>query len=168
MKKPATEKSPIITKKTLSEPQVSKPILPETEKKSLQISTKSIVKFWLLGLVFVFLGYLLFSTLNMMYAILTAVIIAISMEGIILALEKKLKSRGRAIGLSYLLLMLFLLSGLIFVIPFLISQVSLLITRISGVVVQMRDFILSSTRPDAILQLSWLPDFLKSAILEHR
>lgn len=169
MKKNTTEKSPLISQKPLNKIQNIEPnIFEKFEKKNLQISTQSIIKFWLWGLVFVFLGYLLFSTLDMLYVILTSIIIAISMEGIILTLEKKLKNRGWAIGISYLLLILFLLSGLIFVIPFLISQISLLISRISEVVMQIKDFIISSTRPNAIHQLSWLPDFFKSYILEHR
>ncbi len=167
MKKTATEKTVISAEHAVNENEVSLCKTPKPQQDMLQLTTKSIVKFWLFGLVFVFLGYLLFSTLEMIYAILTAVIIAISMEGIILSLEKKLKSRGRAIGIGYLLLMVFLLSGLVFVIPFLISQVSLLITWISSVVVKLKDFVLYSTRPEVINQLSWLPDFLKSYILEH-
>ncbi len=167
MKKTATEKTVISAEHSVNENEVSLCKTPKPQQDMLQLTTKSIVKFWLFGLVFVFLGYLLFSTLEMIYAILTAVIIAISMEGIILSLEKKLKSRGRAIGIGYVVLMVFLLSGLVFVIPFLISQVSLLITWISSVVVKLKDFVLYSTRPEVINQLSWLPDFLKSYILEH-
>lgn len=95
MKKNTTEKSPLISQKPLNKIQNIEPnIFEKFEKKNLQISTQSIIKFWLWGLVFVFLGYLLFSTLDMLYVILTSIIIAISMEGIILTLEKKLKNRG--------------------------------------------------------------------------
>lgn len=95
MKKNTTEKSPLISQKPLNKIQNIEPnIFEKFEKKNLQVSTQSVIKFWLWGLVFVFLGYLLFSTLDMLYVILTSIIIAISMEGIILTLEKKLKNRG--------------------------------------------------------------------------
>lgn len=95
MKKNTTEKSPLISQKSLNKIQNIEPnIFEKFEKKNLQVSTQSVIKFWLWGLVFVFLGYLLFSTLDMLYVILTSIIIAISMEGIILTLEKKLKNRG--------------------------------------------------------------------------
>lgn len=95
MKKNTTEKSPLISQKPLNKTQNIEPnIFEKFEKKNLQVSTQSVIKFWLWGLVFVFLGYLLFSTLDMLYVILTSIIIAISMEGIILTLEKKLKNRG--------------------------------------------------------------------------
>lgn len=57
-----------------------------------------------------FLGYLFFESLEMVYLILAALIIGISMEGIILSLEKRIKYRGVAIALGYLLLLIFVFS----------------------------------------------------------
>ena len=82
------------------------------------ISTKSMIKFWLIWGLFAFLGYLFMQSLDMIYIIFTAIIIAISMEGMILSFEKRLKTRWGAITIAYIFLLAFVLSGIIFVIPF--------------------------------------------------
>lgn len=56
-------------------------------------STKMIVRFWLIGALFVCLGYRFYQSLEVVYLIISALIIAISAEGMILAFQRKLKSR---------------------------------------------------------------------------
>ena len=138
------------------------------EEKAVKFTTKSIIKFWLFWLIFVFLGYLFFSTLDMIYLIITAFIIAISMEGIITWLEKRVKSRGLAIAIGYFLLIIFLVSWIVLIIPFIISQVSQLLIWISSSIFSIREFVTTSTWPDAISQINWLPEFAKWYILENR
>jgi len=133
----------------------------------VRFSTKSIIKFWFLWLVFVFIGYLFFKTLDVVYMILTALIISVSMEGVILAIQHKTKQRGVAIWIWYLLLILFLISWILFIVPFLISQVAQLIEWISSVAVSLRDFILNNSWPEAINEISWLPGFAQEYLLEH-
>ena len=132
------------------------------------ISTKSMIKFWLIWGLFAFLGYLFMQSLDMIYIIFTAIIIAISMEGMILSFEKRLKTRWGAITIAYIFLLAFVLSGIIFVIPFLISQISLLVQRISTTLIELKNFILQNQRPEAINQISRIPDFLKNYLLENR
>lgn len=147
---------------------------PDSKKKdelkslwNIDISTKTIVRFWLFGAIFTFLGYLFIQSLDMIYLIFTALIISVSMEGMIRAFEKRLKTRGLSIAVAYVLLTIFLLSGFVFVIPFLISQISTLITWISSTIVQLRDFVITNQRPGAIQQISWLPEVIKNYLFEH-
>ena len=56
------------------------------------------------------------------------------------------------------MLMLFVFSGVFFVVPFLVSQISLLVSWVSKV---------SNARPDAIYQLSFLPDLAKDYLVTH-
>jgi predicted PurR-regulated permease PerM len=79
-------------------------------KTLIHFTTKSVVKFWFLWLVFCFIWYLFFQSLNVVYMILTALIISVSMEWIIIAFENKVKQRWVAIAITYFLLVLFLLS----------------------------------------------------------
>ena len=130
-------------------------------------STKMIVRFWLIGALFVCLGYRFYQSLEVVYLIISALIIAISAEGMILAFQRKLKSRWVAIGMSYFVLMLFVFSGVFFVVPFLVSQISLLVSWVSKVVVGIKDFVVSNARPDAIYQLSFLPDLAKDYLVTH-
>lgn len=131
-------------------------------------SAASMVRFWLIGALFVCLGYRFYQSLNIVYLIISSLIISISTEGMILAFEKRVKSRGLAIGLSYLLLLLFVFSGVFFVIPFLISQVSLMIAWLSKIVVTISHFVVNNPRPAAIHQISWLPEIIKEYLVNNR
>ncbi|MDO4714274.1 MAG: AI-2E family transporter [bacterium] len=135
---------------------------------SKSFSTASMVRFWLIGALFVCLGYWFYQSLNIVYLIISSLIISISTEGMILAFEKRVKSRGLAIGLSYLLLLLFVFSGVFFVIPFLISQVSLLISWFSKVIISISQFVVNNPRPAAIHQISWLPEMIKEYLINNR
>ena len=141
---------------------------PHLEKMKLNLSFKTILRFWLIGAVVVMLGYWFYQTLELIYLIFSALIIAFSIEGIILSLQKRLKSRSLSIALSYFLLFVFVFSGVIFVIPFLISQISYLISWTSSVIVSIQKFILSNTWPEGIQNITWLPDFAKAFLLENR
>ena len=129
--------------------------------------TKSMVKFWLIGASFVLVGYLFYQSLDIIYLLVAALIISVSSEGLIVSLQKRVKNRGLAIGISYFLILLFVFSGIFLVIPFLITQISLLITRISGTAKDLQAFVLSNTRPDAINTITWLPSTVKQYLIEN-
>ena len=129
--------------------------------------TKSMVKFWLIGASFVLVGYLFYQSLDIIYLLVAALIISVSSEGLIVSLQKRVKNRGLAIGISYFLILLFVFSGIFLVIPFLITQISLLITRISGTAKELQTFVLSNTRPDAINTITWLPSAVKQYLIEN-
>ena len=129
--------------------------------------TKSMVKFWLIGASFALVGYLFYQSLDIIYLLVAALIISVSSEGLIVSLQKRVKNRGLAIGISYFLILLFVFSGIFLVIPFLITQISLLITRISGTAKELQTFVLSNTRPDAINTITWLPSAVKQYLIEN-
>ena len=130
---------------TTPAPEIQPTETPHLEKMNLNLSFKTILRFWLIGAVVVILGYWFYQTLELIYLIFSALIIAFSIEGIILSLQKRLKSRYLSIALSYFFLFVFVFSGVIFVIPFLISQISYLISWTSSVIVSIQKFILSNT-----------------------
>lgn len=134
----------------------------------LHLSNSSLIRFWLIGSLFVILGYRFYQTLDLIYLIFSALIIAFSIEGIILSMEKKIKNRALSIAISYLALFLFAFSWVIFVIPFLISQISHLIAWTTTLILEIRDFILQNSRPAGIQNIWWLPDFAKKLLLDHR
>lgn len=136
--------------------------------RSLNLSLKTILRFRLIGAIVVMLGYRFYQTLELIYLIFSALIIAFSIEGIILSLQKRLKSRALSIGLSYFGLFVFVFSGVLFVIPFLISQISYIISWTSSLIISVQNFILTNSWPAGIQNISWLPDFAKAFLLEHR
>lgn len=121
----------------------------------------------MIGAGFVCLGYWFYQSLDVIYLIVAALIIAISSEGLILSLEKRIKSRAVAIGVSYFLLLLFVFSGIVVIIPFLLSQASLLVSWLSSRIISIKDFVIQNTRPDAIYQISFLPDLVKEYLVTH-
>ena len=164
MKKTLTETKEKIVKKT--EWFIEK----ETNTKQIlvNLTTRSTLKFWLIWLTFIFLWYLFFQTLGVLYMILTSLIIALSMEWIIWLFEKWVKIRSLAVIISYILLIIFIISWVILIVPFLISQITYLIEWISNIIWSLKVFITTNTWPDAISQISWLPSFAQDYLLEHR
>ena len=100
--------------------------------------------------------------------ILTSLIIALSMEWIIWLFEKWVKIRSLAVIISYILLIIFIISWVILIVPFLISQITYLIEWISNIIWSLKVFITTNTWPDAISQIGWLPSFAQDYLLEHR
>ena len=133
----------------------------------INLSTRSTLKFWLIGLVFVFLWYLFFETLSVLYMILTALIISVSMEWVVWLMEKWVKKRWLAILLSYILLIIFVISWVVLIVPFLISQITYLIEWISNIIWNIKVFIISNEWPEAISQIAWLPSFAQEYLMEH-
>ena len=162
MKKTLTETKVKETKKIewISEKEpVAKSVL-------VNLTTKSALKFWLIGLVF--LWYLFFETLDVLYMILTALIISVSMDGVVWLFEKWVKHRWLAIAVSYILLIIFIISWVVLIVPFLISQITYLIEWISNIIWNLKSFIIDNSRPDAISQIAWLPSFVQEYFTEHR
>jgi predicted PurR-regulated permease PerM len=85
-------------------------------------STRRIVIFWAMGLLFVAIGYLVYHTLSYLYMLIAAAILSVALEGIISFWGRLTRSRGVGILIAYLLLFLFLLSGFAIVVPFLVSR----------------------------------------------
>lgn len=94
------------------------------QKKDLHITNRDMIKFWFFGMIMAFLGYILFSSLDIIYLIIAAYIVSIAIEAIIMMFEKNHLSRSMAITISYILLVLFLLSGFVLLVPFMINQFS--------------------------------------------
>lgn len=84
---------------------------------------KRIRKFWLVGVVVVLLGYFLFQSLTIIYLIVAAFIISMAMNNMVEFFHRGMP-RGLAIGLAYVLLLLFVLSGVVIVVPFVVQQIA--------------------------------------------
>lgn len=78
-------------------------------------------EFWITGIVCVGLAMLFYKAYSLIYLVIAAFIIAMAIENLILFFQRKMK-RGLAIGVSYLLLLLFVLSGILVLIPFVVTQ----------------------------------------------
>lgn len=93
-------------------------------KKEMLITNRHFIKFWFIGMIMVFLGFILFKSLDVLYLILTAYIVSIAMEAVVDMFERIKLSRGMAIAIAYFLLVIFLLSGVVLILPFLLNQIT--------------------------------------------
>lgn len=78
-------------------------------------------------MIMVFLGLILFKSLNVLYLILTAYIVSIAMEAVVDMFQRRKLNRGISITISYFLLAIFLLSGVVLIVPFVVNQMTTII-----------------------------------------
>jgi predicted PurR-regulated permease PerM len=91
------------------------------EPSSVRISRTSMKNFWLYGLGVVLLGVALFFLKELLYLFAIAFILAVATETFIGFFSKRIP-RSFSIGVSYLLITIFLLSGVLVLIPFIAQQ----------------------------------------------
>jgi hypothetical protein len=97
--------------------------LQEREKKHSQFGSNFILRFWILGALIAYFGYILFKTLDVVYLILAAFVISMIMDAPIAFFSKRMP-RALAIGLAYLLVLGFLFLIIVVVLPFIINQLA--------------------------------------------
>lgn len=147
--------------------------LEEQKKQDKKASTvhfaftnRMFVKFWIFGLIILFLGLFVYKSLSIIYLIFMAYIVSLAMEAIIDLLQSKLKYRWIAIFLTYVLALIVLLWAMVFIIPFILSQLSEIITIAIGNIAQFQDTLATRSLVGIIQDTHWLPGSLKNALLE--
>ena len=121
------------------------------EKKPVLITNRILLKFWFFGLLVVFLGYLVFQSLDVLYLILAAYIVSIAMESVIDWFEKFRLGKKISITITYILLAIFLLWWFVYIVPFLFSQFA---DIFNVLLVKINAF-------QSVLQTEWLTPVLK-------
>lgn len=124
-------------------------------KSEMMITNRHFIKFWFVGMLIVFLGFILFKSLDVLYLILTAYIISIAMEAVIDMFQRLKFKRWLSIAIAYLLLIIFLLSGFVLILPFILNQVTDIINIL---LMKINSF-------NIRLQNEWLVEILRSSWL---
>lgn len=135
------------------------------KKAEFRITNRDMLKFWFFAMVMTFLWYIIYSSLNIIYLILAAYIVSIAIEAVIILFERYRFSRSMAITVSYMLLIVFLLSGFILILPFMISQftdiINILIAKINSI-----QALLQTEKLDQIVaSIPLIPNALRQEIL---
>lgn len=141
------------------------------EKKNLKLgklhlSTKNITIFWGMGMLFVFIGYYLFNFLNTLFIILAAYIISVIMEGLIHYFQKRHRSRGIAITVSYIVLIVITLLCVLFISPLIIDQIAGLVGIVGEKLSYLQQLFSNTPLPTIINNQSRIPEMIKTDILE--
>ncbi len=125
---------------------------------------KRIRKFWLVGVVVVLLGYFLFQSLTIIYLIVAAFIISMAMNNMVEFFTRAMP-RGFAIGIAYVLLVLFVLSGVMIVVPFVVQQIADIINLLLDKVYDLQQVLQTQGIEQTILS-SRLPLWFKNMLIE--
>lgn len=149
-----------------SEIKNTKKIVSEQQLPTLgAFSAGQITLFWAIGVGVIYIAYLAFQSLDLLYLILAAVLISVAMESLIQVGSRRMP-RGLSIGLSYLLLILFMLTGVIIILPFILQQLSSIIGIVITYFYDMWQKINMLWLAGYIESLTRVPEFMQSYILD--
>ena len=132
---------------------------------SHRIDMMLILKFWLMWLVVVGIAYLIFQSLTVIYLILSAYIISIAVESVIIFLWNRGCSRWFSIAITYLFLVAFLLSGLILIVPFLFNQISTILQILIDSIKSFQTLLATQWLENIISSFYWLPGYAKQSLI---
>jgi len=123
----------------------------------------ALFRIWLAILFIVYLWYIAASTLDIIYLVVTAFIISIAVERLIIFFSKFLK-RWLAIIISYIVLFLFLILGFLVLIPFLISNFSQIAEVLLQKILYWQNLIQNQWL-QVFIQNLWLPKYFEDKLL---
>ncbi len=147
--------------------QQKKEKIPELNKLKLEkYNLKDMLSFWLIWIFALYLWYVLFNTLELLYLIIAAYIISIAMEVLIDGFQKILP-RIWSIIVSYVLLLLLLISGFVVVIPFVIAQSADIVQSLVDVVYSFQDDLKKYWLEHVITNTPLIPAFMEGFIIEQ-
>lgn len=138
---------------------------PAGSYQKISFNTRAIFSFWLIGLLVVILAYVIFQSLSMLYLVLTAFVIALAVDDTIVWFWNKGLPRWLAIAITYILLVLLILSWIFLLVPFLLTQM----TGIADTLIQyIRELqvMISQQWVTAIVEWrEWLPGYVQDSLL---
>lgn len=149
---------------------IEKQIQQETQKITIYNdgrSTTKIIKFWLIGLLIVALGYFWYNVLNLLFLIISAYIFSIIVESLVSFFERKKIKRSISLFLSYLIFVIVLLGFVIIIIPFIFNQVSEFLSMWLGYVSSMQTEVASKGITTIINDSKFLSDGIKEYIVDY-
>lgn len=130
-------------------------------------TNRAFLKFWVIGVIIIFVGIFVYQSLSIIYLIFMAYIISLAMEAIIDFLQKKiLKHRGISIFIAYLFILLVLLGAMLFVIPFFLDQISEVIMMGINNISKRQEILTNKSLVQIIEDIHRLPGSFKYGLLE--
>ncbi len=147
--------------------------LNEQQKKEKKSSTAPFVftnrmflKFWIIGMIVIFLAYITFQSLNVIYLIFAAYIVSLALEAFIDFFQKRLLNRWLSIVLAYFLFIILLLGWFVFMIPFLFNQIAKIMDILLANVSNMQEMLKTQSLTDIIINMHRIPGTIKNAFLQ--
>ncbi len=129
-------------------------------------TNRMFMKFWIFGILIIFIWLLVYKSLNIIYLIFMAYVISLAMEAIIDFFHKKIPYRGITIALAYLLMIVAFLWAMVFIIPFVLNLISDIITICINNIASFQDILTTKSLIGVIQDIRWLPWSLKTGLLD--
>ena len=159
-------------KEHFPKPKLDKPtthLLDENQAEVTAQSTKTtrlILKFWLIWLAIVTLGYMMYISLSYIYMVIAAFIISLALEWCIIFRQRLTKSRWIWILITYLIATFFVLAGFIILIPFFFNRWTELLQSLMSWLVKLQSSLAQLWVPWYIEGANWIPSFLKNELIQ--
>ena len=128
------------------------------------ISNGQITIFWVIGVIVIYAAYLAFQSLALLYLILAWILISVAME-VFISLWQKWLHRWVSIAISYLLLILFMITGIFIILPFVLQQLSSIISVVISHLYIMGQQINILWLSGYVSAQQWMPDFIQEQLL---
>lgn len=136
-----------------------------TEKPKF-ITTKTIITFWLIWLLIVYVWYLAKSTLSILYMILAAFVISMILDNTVKFFAKKMP-RWLAIAISYFLILVFIGVISFTVVPFFFTQLAEALKLWLDQITKFQDLMQTKWLADVIKDNLRLPAWIKEYVVEN-
>ena len=159
--------------KRFPKPKLEKPTDHLLEKNSEDVNAQStkttrlILKFWLIWLATVTLGYMMYISLSYIYMVIAAFIISLALEWCIIFRQRLTKNRWVWILITYLLATFFILSGFIILIPFFFNRWTELLQSLMAWLLKLQNSLAQLWVPWYIQWANWIPAFLKDELIQR-
>lgn len=129
-------------------------------------TTKLILKFWLIWLAIVILWYMMYISLSYIYMVIAAFIISLALEWFIVFRQRITKSRGLWILITYLIATFFVLAGFVILIPFFFNRWTELLQSFTSWLLDFQSSLSQLWVPWYIEKTNWIPNFLKTELVQ--
>lgn len=130
-------------------------------------TTRLILKFWLIWLAVVVLGYMMYISLSYIYMVIAGFIISLALEWCIIFWQRLTRSRWIWILITYLLTTIFVLSGFIILIPFFFNRWTELLQSLMTWLLDLQSTLAQVWLPWYIENAQRIPWFLKEEFIER-
>ena len=127
-------------------------------------TNRQIFLFWSIGALVAYASYLVFTSLSLVYLIVTWLLVAAAMEVFILRGERRVY-RGWSITIMYIILIVFMLLGIVIIIPFLLNQIAVMLSMLINRLSTVGQSIIAMWLPNYIDSITRLPSIIKEEIM---
>lgn len=144
----------------------SKKLVWKSKSEDTVYNLKFVFSFWLIWWLVLYISYVFYQSLWLVYLIFAAFIISIAMESIIEFFQRKMP-RGVAIFLTYVLLLAFIISWFLLVVPFVLNQTAEIISLSIDKINLFQNTLQNQWLEYIVKNTKFIPGYLKNSLINY-